>query len=431
MNSLIRDDAEPVRDSGVGAIRRRHIIYVEGWDPRGAQAYFDLFRRTCDRFQQLWPVSVTLQALEIDSADFAHWLVDVRGSNWQTATHYDFLRLESFIRSDMDRPTAGQLLRGLGWFIGDLLSGAEFRIFRASWRFGLHLLYFQMLLVAWLAVAAVIALVVARTVTEYLGWSVPVAVIMSLVAGFVALLALRPIAERWRITQIGSNWPLLRRFARGRRTWFDQAIDAGARRVLAVAQSNEADELAVVGHSNGGVIASAIMARALELDPDLGQRGPRLVLLTLGSLMPAVALHPAARRMRNIVRRLAIAPTLAWVDCQSRKDVMCFANFDPVEGIGVHVGAQRCNPRLWRVSFKEMISPEDYGRFRWNHFRVHFQYIMAGDRPAPYDYILLVGGPMAIAEWPKRHRELMVAFIQDEKSDNERRHHDVVIGTSP
>ena len=205
----------------------------------------------------------------------------------------------------------------------------------------------------------------------------------------------------------------------------------GARRVLAVAQSNEADELAVVGHSNGGVIASAIMARALELDPDLGQRGPRLVLLTLGSLMPAVALHPAARRMRNIVRRLAIAPTLAWVDCQSRKDVMCFANFDPVEGIGVHVGAQRCNPRLWRVSFKEMISPEDYGRFRWNHFRVHFQYIMAGDRPAPYDYILLVGGPMAIAEWPKRHRELMVAFIQDEKSDNERRHHDVVIGTSP
>ncbi|MGD0026902.1 MAG: hypothetical protein ABSC37_20160, partial [Xanthobacteraceae bacterium] len=176
---------------------------------------------------------------------------------------------------------------------------------------------------------------------------------------------------------------------------------------------------------------SAIIARALELDPDLGQRGPRLVLLTLGSLTPAVALHPAAQRIRNIVRRLAITPTLTWVDCQSRKDVMCFANFDPVEGIGVHVGAQRCNPLLWRVSFKEMISPEDYGRFRWNHFRVHFQYIMAGDRPAPYDYILLVGGPVAIAEWPKRDRELMVAFIQNGTSGDERCRDDVAIGTSP
>src|SRR5262249_23184404 len=151
----------------------------------------------------------------------------------------------------------------------------------------------------------------------------------------------------------------------------------------------------------------------LEFDPELGRRGPRLVLLTLGSVMPAVVLHPAARRMREIIKRLAVEPALAWIDCKFRKDVMSFLKCDPLEGAGVHLGRRRCNLLTWRIPFKDMLSPEDYRRLRWKFFRVHFQYIMASHRPCSYDYILLIGGPVAIAEWAKRHDELTLAFIQD------------------
>jgi len=34
-----------VFDVGVSPVQRRHVIYVSGYDPRGAQGYFDLFRR--------------------------------------------------------------------------------------------------------------------------------------------------------------------------------------------------------------------------------------------------------------------------------------------------------------------------------------------------------------------------------------------------
>ena len=138
-----------------------------------------------------------------------------------------------------------------------------------------------------------------------------------------------------------------------------------------------------------------------------------MVLLTLGSVMPAVALHPAARRTRDVVKRLATEPTLAWIDCQSRKDYLSFPDFEPVDSVGVHVGAQRCNPLIWLVRFKDMIRPERYRRFTWNLFREHYQYIMAADRPAPYDYVLLVGGPVGIAEWAKHHQGLTLAFIRD------------------
>lgn len=421
------DLGDMIDDDGVYAIRRRHVLYVEGYDPRGAEGYFELFRRTCDRFRGLWPVAAALRPLEIDSDDFAHWSTDMRGSSWRITTHYDFLRLERCIREQMDKPTAWHLYFGLRWFVGDLLNGTLFRIFAASWRFGLHLVHFQALLLAWVAVPGAVAWTFGRAAARSFG-SAPAGAVTAL-AVFVALaLLLRPVAEKWGATQIGSCWIGLRRYGRGQLTWLDHFIEAGARRVLSVARANEVDELAVVGHSSGGVIASAIIARALELDPDLGREGPALALLTLGSVMPAVAFHPAAKSVRDVIRRLAVAPTLTWIDCQARQDIMCFANFDPVDGVGVDAGAERRNPLLWRVRFRDVISPENFRRFRWNHLRVHYQYIMAGERPAPYDYVLLVSGPTALAQWPKRNRELMAAFIQDGFCDGQDRRQGVAVG---
>jgi pimeloyl-ACP methyl ester carboxylesterase len=240
-----------------------------------------------------------------------------------------------------------------------------------------------------------------------------------LVVAFVSLLALRPIANRWLVIQVANCWVTLRRFARGQVTWIDQATDVGARRLVAAARASELDELVVVGHSTGGVIAMELMARALKLDPDLGRRGPRLVLLTLGSVMPAVALHPSAARMRGVLKRLAIEPTLTWVDCQSRKDVMNFAHFDPVAGVGLHLGEQRRNPRVRLVRFRDMVSSKYYRRLRWHFFRMHFQYIMASDRQSPYDYILLVGGPGAITEWANRDEKPSLARVRSGMSGGE------------
>jgi hypothetical protein len=413
MDLTLRERSKARRKTGVDAVRRRHVIYVAGYEPRGARGYCKLFERECDRFQRVWPVSLTIEPADVDSEDFARWLVDARAPHWQVSTTYDFLRLERFIRSDLAEPLVRHLPRSLGWIIGDLVSGAQFRIFRASWRFGLHLLFAQLVLLAWLAFAAAIGAAAGYVVTDHLGLPAPAGIVTSVLAALASFLALQPVARRFGAIQIPSCWVTLRRFARGQATWLDGVIDIGARRVIAAAQENDADEIVVVGHSAGSVIASAVIARAFEFDPQLGRRGPRLVLLTLGSVMPAVALHPAAQRMRHIVERLAVEPTLAWIDCKFRKDVMSFVKCDPVEGIGVNVGARRRNPLTWRIPFRDMLSPQDYRRLRWKFFRLHFQYIMASDRPCPYDYVLLVAGPVAIAEWAKRHYELTLSFIWD------------------
>src|SRR5216683_3635071 len=189
MDRPARERSEPRRKIRVGTVRRRHVIHVEGYDPRGADGYYNLFRRACDGFRRKWSVSLALQPLEVDSEDFAHWLVDVRASNWQVATYYDFLRLERFIRSDMTGSMARYLPSSLGWIVGDHLSGAQIRIFCASPRFSLHLLYFQLLLLVWLALPAMIGLMVVHAIADYLGLPLTAGVVTSLLAATVSLLA--------------------------------------------------------------------------------------------------------------------------------------------------------------------------------------------------------------------------------------------------
>ena len=394
-------------------IRRRHVFYVEGYDPQGAEGYYDLFRRSWKRFREVWRCDSRLGELALDSEEVAHWDIETWGPNWRVATRYEFLRLERVLSANMAQPMWRQVPRALAWMIDDLITGTTARVLRASWRFGLHLLYFQALLLLWLCIAIAAGGLAADIAIRLGGLSSTLAFGLGVAAALAGFFALRPLAARLRVIQINNCWPYLREFGRGRPSCFDAPIEGCAARVVAAARANAVDEIVMVGHSAAGVTAPAVMARALALDPELARRGPRIVLLTLGSIMPGVALHPAAAKMRELVGRLAVEPSLTWIDCQSRKDVMNFWEFDPVAGVGVAPAAERRNPLIWLVRFKEIVSPDYYRRIRLDLFRLHYQFIMSSDRRASYDYVMLVVGPAALAQWARHHDRLVAAFAED------------------
>jgi hypothetical protein len=393
-------------------IRRRHVFYVEGYDPLGADVYYDMFRRSLQRFRGVWRCQSTLGERILDSDEVAHWDIATSGPNWHVATRYEFLRLDDIVTANIGQPLRRQLPRALAWAVDDLITGTTARVLRASWRFELHLIYFQLLLLLWLGLAAATGFVAAHAAGRFGGLPPAWAIALGVAAAFASLVALRPLADRLRVIQITNCWPHQREFGRGRPSAFDAPIEACARRVVAAARA-EVDEIVVVGHSQGGVTSMAVMARALQLDPELGRRGPRVALMTLGSVMPGVALHPSATRMREVIRRLAVEPSVPWIDCQSRKDPMNFWEFDPVEGAGLKLGAQRCNPLIWQLRFKDMLSPDYYRSLRFNPFRLHFQFLKASDRRAPFDYLMLVVGPIPVADWARDHDALVGQFAQD------------------
>ena len=159
-----------------------------------------------------------------------------------------------------------------------------------------------------------------------------------------------------------------------------------------------AEEIVIVGHSSGSFLGAEILARALKLDPALGRHGPRIVFLPIGGNFPIVGFHAASRDFRDHLRQLAVEPSIDWIDCQSRKDVMNFFPFDPIAGHGIDVGDSRRNPTIVPVRFREIIKPEHYKMFRWKFFRVHFQFVMANERPHAYDFFMIVCGPIPLSE---------------------------------
>jgi hypothetical protein len=187
-------------------------------------------------------------------------------------------------------------------------------------------------------------------------------------------------------------------FSHRQRPEWDARIDRFARHLVKVAGSSDAEEIVIVGHSSGSFLGVDILARALQIDPDIGRRGPRVVLLTIGGNFPIIGFHAVSQDFRDHLRRLAVEPSIDWIDCQSRKDVMNFFPFDPIAGHGIDAGTERRNPTIVSVRFRDIIKPEHYDRFRWKFFRVHFQFVMANERPHPYDFFMIVCGPVPLHE---------------------------------
>ena len=84
-----------------------------------------------------------------------------------------------------------------------------------------------------------------------------------------------------------------------------------------------------------------------------------------------------------------------------------------LHGGGIDAGRDRCNPVLWQIRFRDMLSESFYLRIRGNFFRLHYQFIMAGDRRASYDYFMFVCGPVSVADWASRGREVLCAFSSE------------------
>ena len=61
------------------------MLYIEGYDPQGAEGYYKLFDHALRRFVKNWSVRAKTGPLELDSDDFAHWDVEADSPNWRAS----------------------------------------------------------------------------------------------------------------------------------------------------------------------------------------------------------------------------------------------------------------------------------------------------------------------------------------------------------
>ena len=62
---------------------------------------------------------------------------------------------------------------------------------------------------------------------------------------------------------------------------------------------------------------------------------------------------------------------------------------------------------------RDMLAPEFFKKLRRSLFRMHYQFIMANDTRAPYEYMMLVCGPVPVEQWATRGADTLARFAPD------------------
>jgi hypothetical protein len=190
-------------------------------------------------------------------------------------------------------------------------------------------------------------------------------------------------------------------------------LTAFAQQVIARAKQNKDDEILVVGHSSGAVMAVAVMARAWALCPELPSFKAKLGLLTMGQCLPMLGLLPGADTFRAELHTLARAKGLFWVDVSAPSDRCCVAMIDPYVSCGVEPAPDGEGSQFLAVNplFHEVFAEPSYHALKKNAFQLHFQYIKAPPAAGAYDYFEVSAGALSLIE--RFERQILLPLPRD------------------
>jgi hypothetical protein len=370
---------------------KRQVFYIGGFDPRGSRFYRELMRTQLDRYAERTGERVVMATLPAENAHRSDWSILNRDQD--AATLHSFLRWEDIVHA--------------AWIRNPLeLARRAARAYYA---------YFQHLdrdAGRGLPKGPLITLVYPPIVT------IALPLLLALPAMLVAAIWL-PMALAFAISLtlgIALSYPLLRV---SHATWLlrffvfnselgsggtsDRALDsrldlfAGE---IAAALDNGSDEILLVTHSNGSILAVPVMARLMALRG--GTMPANFALITYGQCIPLVACRRDATGFHDQLRVLAKGD-FRWFDIGSPPDGAAFHGVNP---LAFH--AESWSPALTLLSprFHRFYAPETYHKGWHNKYEIHFDYLRVGDLVSPLDLPTLVASHRTIDQAVTAFREI-------------------------
>jgi hypothetical protein len=190
------------------------------------------------------------------------------------------------------------------------------------------------------------------------------------------------------------DWAFARDLARGSRPDIEARFALLSADVVRRVEASKAEEILFSGHSFGAIAAIMALADSLKATEATSRAG----LLSVGSSLLKIALHPAAKRLGNAVKTIVVTDS-SWLDVQSVTDILNFYGTNPAELIAGRSGP---NQNTTKVRFRNQMEPANYRAIRRDFFRVHRQFVFAAERRSHYSYHAILCGPERFAEVVRR-----------------------------
>jgi hypothetical protein len=387
-------------------VHKRCFVQLTGYEPVGPEHAHRRYIREMARFLKAWNLQGEVSPPRQCADGFvANWTVETSGPNWRVATDFYYFRWDDIVSADMAESDLWRFPLGMAAMMEFILTGTVIKYFVIAWRYGGFFLYPVVFVLGmmWLSISAT------RFSVIHFGLPYPMLLAPPLWLAFFILFRLtfgRMVYIRYAL----DDWYFARDLIHRVRPEVDARLELFAHEFVRIVHESDADEIIIDGHSLGAPLSIAVVDRALQIDPQLGRNGKPIHIVSSGSSLLKVALHPAAQWLRDAVGRVANAPAVYWVEYQALVDVINVYKVDPVVALGMPATGK---PIVKIIRIRMMVEEATYRRFHLNFLRIHRQAVMGNERRYFYDYYMLCCGPIALEDRVEDPDGSVAAFAAD------------------
>jgi hypothetical protein len=401
-------------------VQRRLVIYFSGFDPAGPGRYHKLYVQQASLAAPLLQANIKVSELQHQEVmHLAQWQVSYQpvqqndqadleplGSINATETDYIFARWDDIARQHWPQLSSA---KEIFQFIRDFFathwlfihSGTMHKItkldkapasmllmplFLALGAIFLGLVSFVLLLASW----AVPYFPTINPAPQFPVTQVATYSIAFTVAWIIGMILLE---RHWHMLWVMRSYIFTGLHARGLAPEIEGRLNHIAEQIRQQIARHAYDEILLVGHSTGSIMATLTLSRLFEKIPN----HPTIGLLTLGQWWPWLGYLPSAQFAQDRLRHVASQTELTWIDVSAAADGCCFSFIDPLVTLA-DPPSPCIHPKLVSARWHTLFSKQDYRQLRKNPFRVHMQYLYASPKLGVCDFFAITAGSLRLAE---------------------------------
>lgn len=372
------------------AVKKRHVLYIPGYDPFPPRRYRELYRKESAAQAAISGYRIR-QTASSDKGRFG-WAVELEDKGAVTVAQIDVLVWADLVQRSMGQSiveTYRQLFLTAWIYIS---SGALWRLMKLRKGPVIAALY----PVVFLLLQAFIAIGMAYLVGTITYAILPIVAVAWMAAGLIfygVLRGFRRFDHRFFAYYLMHDYAFTAQEGGAYPNVLETRL-AAFRADIQTALAEDVDEVLIVGHSSGAYLAVSVLADVVR--EGLPEETPALSLLTLGHVVPMASFLPKAQRLRGDLAYLSSQDALTWIDVTAPGDGCAFALCDPVAVSGVARDTQKW-PIVISAAFSQTLGAERWQQMKRRYFKLHFQYLCAFACPRDYDYFQITAGAQTLA----------------------------------
>ncbi|MEQ1766182.1 MAG: hypothetical protein ABL859_02020 [Methylotenera sp.] len=371
-------------------VTKRQVFYLSGFDPRGAAYYHRLYQEESSAQAQLHHADIQVGDRARLCKHHNFWKIQANWPNQvpnqadtsqQVKTDYHFLNWDDIVRQHWQTNLFKLLLASVVGYWGYIRCGAFSQIqqhYRGPFFSAIYPFFYLILLVLFsLGLASVTASVLLAVVNPVF------ANVFSIFLLGICLFYGAQIGNKWGVFWLLRTYLFVFNLGLNDSSLLQERLDEFVEIIKYAQQDEAADEVLLVGHSVGTILAVHLAALYLQRYPTLAAK---VKLVTLGQCIPLIHGVPQAQLFNSHLNLLQMQSTLKWFDFLARADSLAFLN---VQNLANLISVQ---PNTLLVRFFNGFANKRYLQIKRNKLRLHFQYLMATEKLCEYDYFRMTVG---------------------------------------